>query len=92
MIAVDLSTVDKLLLTQVFKLTSLKEMRSFDEACCRESPVRAANVLILNFSYGALFRPIDCSELSLRVKALAAELTEVRVIAHQKLTLGLSPI
>lgn len=70
----------------------LKEVAGLNETDGRESPIRAADVLILNWGNGAFLNPVDGLELHLRVETLTAELSIALMIAHQKLSLGVRPV
>ena len=92
MVTVDLRTINQLLLAQILQLSRIEEVGSLNEPCGCESPVRAADMLILNRCDGALFNPIDRGELRLRVVSLPSKLTQVLVISQKELSLGLSPV
>ena len=49
-------------------------------------------MLVLYLAHGALINPADRPKLRLRIVALASELSQARVVAHEELTLGLGPI
>lgn len=91
-VTVYLRAVDKLLLTEVVQLSRLKEATSLDETCSCKGPIRTTNVLILDGSDSTLVDPADGSEWGLRVVPLASELSQLLVIAHEELALGLCPV
>ena len=49
-------------------------------------------MLVLYLAHGAFINPADRPKLRLWIVALASELSQARVVAHEELTLGLGPI